>query len=157
MIKYYKLIILLFFCANIYSQQALKDFDVSKAWVNEKDGWSEVTYKSEFVVSTNTDGELKITNFDFLNEFCQGKANLINLEGYNSAEFSSPRKIKTNIDQNGFTNIAFEGMLLFKAKDGYYTVSTKVILLVSKSNIIGFKIKTVKDSKEYMFSLKAKV
>ena len=153
MMKHYKLFILLFFCSLGYSQQVLQDLYVSKAYVGVNDEWSQANYGSKILINANTDGKIKITNYEFLNDFTDGKAKLQDVGGLNSAEFSYPQKVKTKTDQKGITNITFEGVFIFQLVNSVYSVSSRVTMLVYQDDIVGLKIKENGRSKEYAFSL----
>ncbi|MWB95822.1 hypothetical protein GON26_15760 [Flavobacterium sp. GA093] len=152
--NYYALFLLLFTISANYAQQTPQNLFVDKAWVNESEEWSDFQYSGQIVVSTTTEaGSLRITNYDFLYDFCDGRAKFSNKNTYTSAEFTSPRKIKTQTDKQGVVNSTYEGMLVFQKDNDYYSV-VAVITILEKGSILGLKMHVKDASKEYAFSFK---
>ncbi|MCV9930040.1 hypothetical protein OIU83_20435 [Flavobacterium sp. LS1R49] len=152
--NYYKLIILLFFASATYGQQASENLYVDKAWVNEYEEWSDFKYAGQIIISPTTeDGSLRISNFDFLYDFCDGKAKFANKNSYTTAQFSHPRKIKSTTDKQGIVNSTYEGTLIFQNGNDYYSVIA-VVTILDKGSIIGVKMHLKDNLKEYAFSFK---
>jgi len=157
--KYYALFLLLFTSAVNYAQQSQTLF-ADKAWVNESEEWSDFQYSGQIIFSTkgtNEEGTLRIGNYDFLYDLCEGKAKFSNKATYSSAEFAHPRKLSAQTDKQGILNSTYEGTLIFQSDKDYYSVISVVTILEKGGNIIGVKMR-LKDSnrKEYAFSLKEK-
>lgn len=156
--NYYTLFLLLFFISVNYAQQSAQTLLVDKAWVNESEEWSDFTYDGKIVLSINSnkeEGNLRIGNYDFLYDFCAGKAKFTNKAAYNTAEFSHPRKISVTTDKQGVVNSTYEGTLIFELDKDYYSVIIIVTLLEKNGNILGAKMHLKdNDRKEYAFSLK---
>lgn len=143
---------LLFFAAS-YGQESMQDSYVTKAYANVDENWSEVSFVSQINVSSNREGLLKITNYEFLNELSNGKAKMAEKSGYNSAEFTSQKLTKEKVDKKGVRNLTFEGVLAFKTYDGIYSAPSRIIFLINQADIIGLKILNMDNSKEYAFNL----
>ena len=154
--NYYALFLLLFFVSVSYSQQN-QTLIVDKAWVNDSEEWSDFKYAGQIVFSTSAteEGSLRIGNYDFLYDICEGKAKFSNKATYSAAEFSHPRKLTVTTDKQGVVNSTYEGTLIFKSDKDYYSVIAIVTILEKSGNTLGLKIH-LKDSnkKEYAFSLK---
>ena len=151
--NFYKLLFLLIVSVS-YSQKT-EVFFVDKAWVNEAEEWSDFIYSGQIAVSTTAEeGGLRITNYDFLHDFCEGRAKFSNRATYTSAEFSHPRKISATTDKQGINNITYEGTLIFQSEKDYYSVIA-IITVLEKGTLLGVKmhLKTNKN-KEYAFSFK---
>ncbi|MEO8237937.1 MAG: hypothetical protein ABI793_17355 [Flavobacterium sp.] len=157
--NYYALFLLLFFISVNYAQQSQQLLLVDKAWLNESDEWSDFTYAGKIIFSVSgnnkEEGSLRIANYDFLSDFCEGKAKFSNKAAYNSAEFSHPRKLTVTTDKQGVVNSTYEGTLIFQLDKDYYSVIVIVTLLEKGGGILGAKMH-LKDNnkKEYAFSLK---
>ena len=156
--KYYILFLLLLSVSINYAQRSTETLIVAKAWLNDSEEWSDYNYSGKivFVISgNNEEGSLRIGNYDFLYDFCQGKANFSNKAAYNTAEFSHPRKISASTDKQGVVNSTYEGTLIFQLDKDYYSVIAIVTLLEKGGSILGAKMH-LKDSnrREYAFSLK---
>ncbi|PXY45198.1 hypothetical protein [Flavobacterium hydrophilum] len=156
--KYYILLLLLFSVAPNYAQQGTETLIVDKAWLNESEEWSDYSYSGKIVFSVNSkneEGSLRIGNYDFLYDFCEGKAKFSNKATYSTADFSHPRKLAAQSDKQGVLNSTYEGTLIFQSDNDYYSVIAIVTLLEKGGNLIGLKMH-IKDSstKEYAFSLK---
>ncbi|RZJ48792.1 MAG: hypothetical protein EOO44_19695 [Flavobacterium sp.] len=154
--NFYTLFLLLFFVAA--NAQGPKTVVVDKAWLNESEEWSDFTYAGQIVFSTNPtaeEGTLRIGNYDFLYDFCEGKAKFANKTTYSTAEFSHPRKVSVTTDKQGVVNSTYEGTLIFQADKDYYSVIAIVTLLEKSGSILGVKMH-LKDNarREYAFSLK---
>lgn len=156
--NFYTLILLLFFVSVNYGQQSSKTLVVDKAWVNESEEWSDFTYAGQIVFSTNSnseEGTLRIGNYDFLYDFCEGKAKFSNKATYSAAEFSHPRKLSVTTDKQGVVNSTYEGTLIFQSDKDYYSVIAVVTLLEKGGNMLGVKMHLKdNDRREYAFSLK---
>lgn len=151
---YYKLIVLLVFTSTSYAQQMNENLYVDKAWVNEYEVWSDFNYEGQIVISpTKEEGSLKISNYDFLFDLCDGKANFSNKQSYTVAEFSHPQKIKTTKDKQGIVNSTYEGTLIFQNDKDYYSV-VAVITILQKDSVLGLKMHLKDKLKEYAFSFK---
>ncbi|PWB22062.1 hypothetical protein [Flavobacterium sp. HTF] len=154
--NFYTLFLLLFFVAA--NAQAPKTVVVDKAWLNESEEWSDFTYAGQIVFSTNPnaeEGTLRIGNYDFLYDFCEGKAKFANKATYSSAEFSHPRKLSVTTDKQGVVNSTYEGTLVFQSDKDYYSVIAVITLLQKGDTMVGVKMH-LKDNvrREYAFSLK---
>lgn len=157
--NYYALFLLLFFISVNYAQQSTQTLLVDKAWVNESEEWSDFTYAGKIIFSINgnnkEEGSLRIGNYDFLYDFCAGKAKFSNKAAYNTAEFSHPRKLSVTTDKQGVVNSIYEGTLIFQLDKDYYSAIVIITLLEKGGNILGAKIRFKDNSrKEYAFSLK---
>jgi hypothetical protein len=151
---YYKLIVLLIFTSTSYAQQISENLYVDKAWVNEYEVWSDFNYEGQIVISPITEeGSLRISNYDFLFDFCDGKAKFSNKQSYTVAEFSHPRKIKTTKDKQGIVNSTYEGTLIFQNDKDYYSVIA-IVTILQKNSVLGLKMHLKDKSKEYAFSFK---
>ncbi|WP_163409023.1 hypothetical protein [Flavobacterium ajazii] len=155
--NFYVLFVLLF-SVSINAQQGSETLTVDKAWVNDSGEWSDYNYSGKIVFAVNNqgDGSLRIGNYDFLYDFCEGRPKFSDKATYSSAEFSHPRKISSQTDKQGVVNITYEGTLIFQAEKDYYSVIAIVTLLEKGGNYLGAKMH-IKDSngKEYAFSLKS--
>lgn len=156
--KKYYILLLVLFSVSINAQRSAETLIVDKAWLNESEEWSDYSYSGKivFVISgNNEEGSLRIGNYDFLNDFCQGKPKFSNKAAYNTAEFSHPRKISASTDKQGVVNSTYEGTLIFQLDKDYYSVIAIVTLLEKGGSILGAKMH-LKDSNriEYAFSLK---
>ncbi|WP_417942841.1 hypothetical protein [Flavobacterium sp. RS13.1] len=157
--KYYALFILLFLVSVNYAQLNSETLIVDKAWVNDSEEWSDYTYSGKIVFSMNSqseEGSFRVGNYDFLYDFCEGKAKFSDKTTYSTAEFSHPRKITAQTDKQGIVNTTYEGTLIFQSDNDYYSVIAIVTLLEKGGNYLGAKMH-LKDSsrKEYAFSLKS--
>ena len=156
--KYYKLFILLFTVSVNYAQLSSETLIVDKAWLNDSEEWSDYSYSGKIVFSVNSsseEGSLRVGNYDFLYDFCEGKAKFSNKATYSTADFSHPRKIAAQTDKQGVLSSTYEGTLIFQADKDYYAVIAIITLLEKGGNFLGVKMH-VKDNsrKEYAFSLK---
>jgi len=156
--KYYILFILLFSVSVNYAQLSSETLIVDKAWVNDSEEWSDYTYSGKIVFSVNSkneEGSFRIGNYDFLYDFCEGKAKFSNKATYSTAEFSHPRKLSAKSDKQDVLNSTYEGTLIFQADKDYYSVIAIVTLLEKGGKLLGVKMH-IKDNsiKEYAFSLK---
>jgi hypothetical protein len=152
--NYYKLVVLFIFTSTCYAQEISGNLYVDKAWVNEYEVWSDFDYEGQIVVSPITEeGSLRISNYDFLFDFCEGKAKFSNKQSYTVAEFSHPRKIKTTTDKQGIVNSTYEGTLIFQNDKDYYSVIA-VVTILEKNSVLGLKMHLKDKSKEYAFSFK---
>lgn len=148
----------MFFVSASYAQQNITNLVVDKAYLNEAEEWSDFTYSGKIVFSTNSneeEGTLRIGNYDFLYDFCDGKAKFANKATYSSAQFSHPRKVSVSTDKQGVVNSTYEGTLVFQADRDYYSVIAIVTLLEKNGYILGVKMRQKEgNKKEYAFSTK---
>ncbi|MNQ57259.1 hypothetical protein D3C85_714070 [compost metagenome] len=155
--NYYALFLLLFFVSVNYAQQS-QTLIVDKAWVNDSEEWSDFKYAGQIVFSTNAaaeEGSLRIGNYDFLYDICEGKPKFSNKATYSAAEFSHPRKLTVTTDKQGVVNSTYEGTLIFQSDKDYYSVIAIVTILEKSGNTLGLKMHLKESSKkEYAFSLK---
>ena len=155
--KYYVLFLLLFFVSVNYAQQT-QTLIVDKAWVNDSEEWSDFKYAGQIIFSTNAlaeEGSLRIGNYDFLYDICEGKAKFSNKATYSAAEFSHPRKLTVTTDKQGVVNSTYEGTLIFQSDKDYYSVIAIVTILEKSGNTLGLKMHLKENSKkEFAFSLK---
>lgn len=156
--NYYALFLLLFFVSVNYAQQTTQTLIVDKAWLNESEEWSDFKYSGQIVFSTNAsdeEGTLRIGNYDFLYDFCNGKAKFANKATYSAAEFSHPRKVSVTTDKQGVMNSTYEGTLIFQSDKDYYSVIAFVTILEKNGNTLGVKMRLKEgNKKEYAFSIK---
>ena len=154
--NYYALFLLLFFVFVSYAQQS-QTLIVDKAWVNDSEEWSDFKYAGQIVFSTSAteEGSLRIGNYDFLYDICEGKAKFSNKATYSAAEFSHPRKLTVTTDKQGVVNSTYEGTLIFQSDKDYYSVIAIVTILEKNGNTLGLKMHLKESNKkEYAFSLK---
>lgn len=154
--NYYALFLLLFFVSVSYAQQS-QTLIVDKAWVNDSEEWSDFKYAGQIVFSTSAteEGSLRIGNYDFLYDICEGKAKFSNKATYSAAEFSHPRKLTVTTDKQGVVNSTYEGTLIFQSDKDYYSVIAIVTILEKNGNTLGLKMHLKENSKkEFAFSLK---
>lgn len=154
--NYYALFLLLFFVSVNYAQQS-QTLIVDKAWVNDSEEWSDFKYAGQIVFSTSAteEGSLRIGNYDFLYDICEGKAKFSNKATYSAAEFSHPRKLTVTTDKQGVVNSTYEGTLIFQSDKDYYSVIAIVTILEKNGNTLGLKMHLKENSKkEFAFSLK---
>jgi len=156
--NFYALVLLMFFVSASYGQQNITTLVVDKAYLNEAEEWSDFTYSGKIVFSTNSneeEGSLRIGNYDFLYDFCDGKAKFANKATYSSAQFSHPRKVSVSTDKQGVVNSTYEGTLIFQADRDYYSIIAIVTLLEKNGYILGVKMRQKEgNKKEYAFSTK---
>jgi hypothetical protein len=156
--NYYALFLLLFFVSVNYAQQTTQTLIVDKAWLNESEEWSDFKYSGQIVFSTNAndeEGSLRIGNYDFLFDFCNGKAKFANKATYSTAQFSHPRKVSVSTDKQGVMNSTYEGTLIFQSDKDYYSVIAFVTILEKNGNTLGVKMRLKEgNKKEYAFSIK---
>jgi len=156
--NYYTLFLLLFVVSINYAQQTTQTLVVDKAWLNESEEWSDFQYAGQIVFSTNAnedEGSLRIGNYDFLYDFCGGKAKFANKATYSAAQFSHPRKVSVTTDKQGVMNSTYEGTLIFQSDKDYYSVIAVVTILEKNGNILGLKMRPKEgNKKEYAFSIK---
>lgn len=154
--NYYALFLLLFCVSANYAQS--KTLIVDKAWLNESEEWSDFQYSGQIVFSSNPsdpEGSLRIGNYDFLYDFCDGKAKFANKATYSAAEFANPRKVSVTTDKQGVINSTYEGTLIFQGDRDYYSVIAIVTILEKNGNVLGYKMHLKEgNKKEYAFSLK---
>lgn len=74
--NFYAWIVAVLFTAITYGQKTAENLYVDKAWVSNGEEWSSFKYQGQIVVSTATEeGNARITNYDFLRDFCDARAN----------------------------------------------------------------------------------
>ena len=155
--KHYVLFLILFSVSINYAQQSAETLVADKAWLYESEEWSDYTYEGKiiFSINNNEEGSLSIGNYDFLFDFCEGKAKFTNKATYSVAEFTHPIKLSSQTDKKGVLNSTYEGVLIFDSGKDYYSLNTVITLLAKGGNILGLKMH-IKDNKrkEYAFSLK---
>lgn len=156
--NFYVLFFLLFFVSANYAQRSPQTLVVDKGYLYEAEEWTDFTYSGKIVFSTNPtaeEGSLRIGNYDFLYDFCDGKAKFANKATYSAAEFSHPRKVSVTTDKQGVVNSTYEGTLIFQSDRDYYSVIAVVIILEKNGNILGVKMRPKEETnKEYAFSIK---
>lgn len=156
--NFYTFFLLLFIVSVNYAQQTTQTLVVDKAWLNEAEEWSDFQYAGQIVFSTNAtspEGSLRIGNYDFLYDLCDGKAKFANKATYSSAQFTNPRKVSVTTDKQGVTNSTYEGTLIFQSDKDYYSVIALVTILEKNGNTLGLKMRLKEgNKKEYAFSIK---
>lgn len=156
--NFYAFVLLMFFVSASYAQQNTTTLVVDKAYLNEAEEWSDFNYSGKIVFSTNSndeEGTLRIGNYDFLYDFCDGKAKFANKATYSAAQFLHPRKVSVSTDKQGVVNSTYEGTLIFQADRDYYSVIAIVTLLEKNGYILGVKMRQKEgNKKEYAFSTK---
>ena len=155
--NFYALVLLMLLVQANYAQST-QTLIVDKAWLNEEEEWSDFTYAGQIVFTTNAnaeEGSLRIGNYDFLYDFCDGKAKFANKATYSAAQFAHPRKISATTDKQGVINSTYEGTLIFQSDKDYYSVIAIVTILEKGGNILGVKMRQKEgNKKEYAFSTK---
>jgi len=152
---FYTLFFLLFFTVVSHSQKATEIYAVDKAWLNESEEWSDFKYQGQIIISTTPElGGLRIANYDFLYDFCEGRAKFANKATYSSAEFSRPRKISATTDKKGIANVTYEGTLIFQSEKDYYSVIAIITILEKNDTLLGLKMHLKDRTREYAFSFK---
>jgi hypothetical protein len=154
--KQYLLIILFLCFYKNYGQEPIQESFVSKTLLNVDEEWNELNFSSMVNVSSNSKGQLKITNAEFLTELSNGKAKMLAGSAYSSAEFTSQTLTKEKTEKNGLVNLTFEGKLVFKTHDGVYAPSSKITFIMNRADIIGLRIFNNENKKEYLLSLEIK-
>lgn len=154
--KQYLLIILFLCFYKNYGQEPIQEAFVSKTLINVDEEWNELNFSSMVNVSSNSKGQLKITNAEFLTELSNGKAKMLAGSAYSSAEFMSQTLTKEKTEKNGLVNLTFEGKLVFKTHDGVYAPSSKITFIMNRADVIGLRIFNNENKKEYLLSLEIK-
>jgi len=154
--KQYLLIIIFLFFYKTYAQEPMQDSYVSKTYVNVDEEWSEVNFSAMVNISSNRQGQLKISNAEFLTGLSEGKAKMLENSAYISATFDAPILTKTKTEKNGLVLLTFEGKLIFKTHSGVYSPSVKIIFTVNQADIIGLRILNNENRKEYILNLEIK-
>lgn len=154
--KQYLLIILFLCFYKNYGQEPIQESFVSKTLINVEEEWNELNFGSMVNVSSNSKGQLRITNAEFLTNLSDGKAKMLEGSAYNSAEFTSQTLTKEKTEKNGLVNLTFEGKLVFKTHDGVYAPSSKITFIMNRADIIGLRIFNNENKKEYLLSLEIK-
>lgn len=154
--KQYLLIILFLCFYKNYGQEPIQESFVSKTLINVDEEWNELNFSSMVNVSSNSKGQLKISNAEFLTELSNGKAKMLAGSAYSSAEFTSQTLTKEKTEKNGLVNLTFEGKLVFKTHDGVYAPSSKITFIMNRADVIGLRIFNNENKKEYLLSLEIK-
>lgn len=152
--NFYKIIVAVLFTTICYGQRTAENLYVDKAWVNNGEEWSSFGYQGQIVVSTTAEeGNARITNYDFLRDLCESRANFSDKTTYTSAKFENKRKVSSQTDKKGIVSSIYEGVLIFQSGSDYY--STFVVLtFLEKGYVVGLKVKEKNNNKEYAFSFK---
>jgi hypothetical protein len=153
--KIYLLITLLFLC-KIYGQEPIQEAIVIKAYVNIDEEWNEINFSKMIDVWSNRNGQLKISNAEFLKELSGGKANMLDNSAYSTAEFSSQVQTKSKTDKRGLLSVTFEGKLIFKTHDGVYTPNAVIVFIINNADVIGLRILNKENRKEMAVDLEIK-
>ncbi|MBK0371112.1 hypothetical protein [Flavobacterium agrisoli] len=152
--KYYKMLLCLLFISFCMAQQTTENLYVDKAWVNENEEWDTFQYSGKIVISIlPEEGNIQITNYDFLRDFTNGKAKFSNKLSYTSANFENKRKISATVDKQGILCSTYEGILVFQSGDDYYSTFATITIL-KKGYVVGLKMQEKNNNKEYAFSFK---
>ena len=107
-------------------------------------------------ISSNRNGQLKISNAEFLKDLSGGKANMLENSAYITAEFTSQIQTKSRTDKNGLVNLTYEGKLVFKTHDGAYAPTAVVVFIINQTDVVGLKILNKENSKEMAVDLEIK-
>lgn len=149
---FYKFLLVFFYTIFSHAQLTPTNIYVDKAWVTDGEEWMSYKYEGKIVVSTTSnEGNIRITNYDFLRDFCNGRAKFSDKSSYTTATFESTRKISAQKDKQGIINSTYEGVLVFQSGSDYYSVLA-VITLLEKGYIVGMKMRDKNNNKEYAFS-----
>ena len=141
--NFYALILLFLAFGTSYAQTGIKTSVVNKAYFGESEEWTDYSYKGKIVFSSNSneqEGRLRIGNFDFLSDLCEGKAKFADKATYSTAEFLGPRKMSVTTDKQGVVNSTYEGNLVFQGERDYYSIVTIITLLEKNGNLVGVKV-----------------
>ena len=153
--NYYYLVFLLLFSTLGFAQKPIENIYVDKAWVCEsEDDWSTFEYEGKIVFTTMpVEGNLQITNYDFLYDFCRGKAKFSDKSTYTKATFENTRKLSAKVDKQGILCSVYEGVLSFQSGTDYYSTLV-VITILEKGYLVGIKMQEKNNNKLYAFSFK---
>jgi hypothetical protein len=152
----YLFIALLFWLCETYGQVPIQEAYVSKTYVKVDEDWSVITFSRIIDVWSNRNGQLKISNAEFLKELSGGKANMQEDSAYSTAEFSNQVQTKSKTDKNGLENITYEGKLIFKTREGAYAPNAVIVFIIHHADIIGLKITNKESKKEMAVDLEIK-
>lgn len=153
--KIYLLITLLCLCKT-FGQEPIQEAYVTKTYVNVDDEWAVINFSKMVDISSNRNGQLKISNAEFLKELSGGKANMLENSAYITAEFTSQIQTKSRTDKNGLVNLTYEGKLVFKTHDGAYAPTAVVVFIINQADVVGLKILNKENSKEMAVDLEIK-
>ena len=151
--KLYLLIIFVLCVSKTYGQIPIQESYVAKTYVKVDEEWNVITFSRIIDVSSNRNGQLKISNAEFLKELSGNKAMMLENSAYISAEFASPVQTKSKTDKNGLENLTYEGKLLFKTREGSYTPNAVIVFIINKADIVGLKILNKENRKEMAVDL----
>lgn len=154
--KLYLLLILVSCISKTYGQIPIQEAYVSKTYVKVDEQWNVITFSRIIDVWSNRNGQLKISNAEFLRELSGNKAIMLEDSAYITAEFGSQVQTKTKTDKNGLENITYEGKLSFKTREGSYTPNAVIVFIVYKADIVGLKILNKENRKEMAVDLALK-
>ncbi len=153
--KIYLLITLLCLCKT-FGQEPIQEAYVTKTYVNVDDEWAVINFSKMVDISSNRNGQLKISNAEFLKDLSGGKANMLENSAYITAEFTSQIQTKSRTDKNGLVNLTYEGKLVFKTHDGAYAPTAVVVFIINQTDVVGLKILNKENSKEMAVDLEIK-
>lgn len=153
--KIYLLITLLCLCKT-FGQEPIQEAYVTKTYVNVDDEWAVINFSKMVDISSNRNGQLKISNAEFLKDLSGGKANMLENSAYITAEFTSQIQTKNRTDKNGLVNLTYEGKLVFKTHDGAYAPTAVVVFIINQADVVGLKILNKENSKEMAVDLEIK-
>lgn len=153
--KIYLLITLLCLCKT-FGQEPIQEAYVTKTYVNVDDEWAVINFSKMVDISSNRNGQLKISNAEFLKDLSGGKANMLENSAYITAEFTSQIQTKSRTDKNGLVNLTYEGKLVFKTHDGAYAPTAVVVFIINQADVVGLKILNKENSKEMAVDLEIK-
>lgn len=155
--KLYLLIILVSCISKTYGQQIpIQEAYVTKTYVKVDEQWDVINFSRMVDVWSNRNGQLKISNAEFLKELSGNKASMLENSAYITAEFTSQVQIKNKTDKNGLENITYEGKLLFKTREGSYTPNAVIVFIIHNADIVGLKILNKENRKEMAVDLEVK-
>ena len=153
--KIYLLITLLCLCKT-FGQEPIQEAYVTKTYVNVDDEWAVINFSKMVDISSNRNGQLKISNAEFLKDLSGGKANMLENSAYITAEFTSQIQTKNRTDKNGLVNLTYEGKLVFKTHDGAYAPTAVVVFIINQADVVALKILNKENSKEMAVDLEIK-
>ncbi|PKB17039.1 hypothetical protein [Flavobacterium sp. 5] len=154
--KLYLLLVLFLCLYKTYGQEPIQEAFVTKTYVNVDETWSEINFSKMVDIYSNRNGQLKISNAEFLTELSGGKANMLDNSAYVTAEFTSQIQTKNKTDKKGLVNLTYEGKLVFKTHDGAYAPNAVVTFIINQADIIGLRILNKENHKEMAVDLEIK-
>ncbi len=155
--KLYLLIVLIVCISKTYAQQIpIQEAYVTKCYIKTEEQWEVITFSRIIDIASNRNGQLKISNAEFLKELSASKAIMLENSAYITAEFSSQVLTKNKIDKKGLENLTYEGKLIFKTREGSYTPNVVIVFIINKADIIGLKILNKENGKEMAVDLELK-